>query len=74
METYLRCMTEACQTKWSKWLSPAEFWYNTTFHYALGKSPFEVLYGFKPKHFGIRDAKEDTVMDLATWIKEGYDM
>jgi hypothetical protein len=30
-----------------KWLSLAKFWYNTTFHSALGKSPFEVLYGYK---------------------------
>lgn len=45
METYLRCMTQACPSKWSKWLSLAECWYNTTFHSALGKSPFEVLYG-----------------------------
>jgi hypothetical protein len=55
METYLRCMTQAAPQKWSKWISLAEFWYNTTFHSALGKSPFEVLYGYKPKQFGIQD-------------------
>jgi transposase InsO family protein len=53
METYLRCMTQACPTKWAKWLSLSEFWYNTTFHSAIGKSPFEVLYGYKPRHFGL---------------------
>jgi hypothetical protein len=40
METYLRCMTQSALAKWSKWLSLTEFWYNTTFHSALGKSPF----------------------------------
>lgn len=29
METYLRCFVHACPTKWSSWLSLAEFWYNT---------------------------------------------
>ena len=74
METYLRCMTQACPSKWSKWLSLAEFWYNTTFHSALGRSPFEVLYGYKPKHFGPQDAKPDSVPDLTTWLKDRDDM
>jgi hypothetical protein len=38
LETYLRCMSSACPTKWCKWLSLAEYWYNTTFHSALNKS------------------------------------
>jgi hypothetical protein len=63
-------MTQACPSQWSKWLALAEFWYNTIFLSALGKSPFEVLYGYKPKHFGIQDAKPETVPDLATWLQE----
>jgi hypothetical protein len=35
LESYLRCMTQACPTKWSKWISLAEYWYNTTWHSAL---------------------------------------
>lgn len=34
-------------------LSVAEYWYNTSFQESLGRSPFEVLYGFAPRHFGI---------------------
>jgi hypothetical protein len=45
-------MIHSCPNKWSTWLPLAEFWYNTTYHSALGKSPFEVLYGKQPKHFG----------------------
>jgi ribosomal protein L21E len=77
METYLRCMTQAAPQKWSKWISLAEFWYNTTFHSALGKSPFEVLYGYKPKHFGIQDLSlqdSTTIPDLQTWFKDKDDM
>ena len=70
-------MTQACPTKWSKWLSLAEFWYNTTFHSALGKSPFEVLYGYKPKHFGLQDMSlggDIAVPDLASWLQDKHDM
>lgn len=43
LETYLRCFVNTCPTKWSKWLSLAEFWYNTSYHFTLGKAPFLVL-------------------------------
>jgi transposase InsO family protein len=46
METYLRCFVHACPSKWIHWLPLAEFWYNSTFHSALGRTPFEVLYDY----------------------------
>lgn len=45
LETYLRCLVQSCPSKWSQWLSLAGFWYNKTYHSALGTTPFEVLYG-----------------------------
>lgn len=33
---------------WVKWVSLAEWWYNTTFHTSMGKSPFEALYRYSP--------------------------
>lgn len=52
LKTFLRCSASSCPKQWSKWLSVAEFWYNTSFHSALGRSPFDVLYGYKPKQLG----------------------
>jgi len=39
LETFLRCLVHSCPTKWLDWLPLAEYWYNTTFHSALGKDP-----------------------------------
>lgn len=53
METFIRCFVHASPGKWANWISLAEFWYNTSQHSSLGRSPFEVLYGHPPGHFGI---------------------
>ncbi|GJR22850.1 retrotransposon-related protein [Tanacetum coccineum] len=34
--------------EWTKWLSLAEYWYNTNFHNSIKTIPFEVLYGQTP--------------------------
>lgn len=74
LETYLRCMTQACPTRWFKWLPLAEYWYNTTWHSALGATQFAVLYGYKPRHFGLLQDMEVTVPDLQTWLTEKAEM
>ncbi|GJU63127.1 putative nucleotidyltransferase, ribonuclease H [Tanacetum coccineum] len=43
---YLRCMAMERPHTWVKWVALAEWWYNTTFHSSIGKSPFEAFYGF----------------------------
>lgn len=70
LEGYLRCFAHACPTKWIQWLSLAEFWYNTSMHSALGKSPFEVLYGHAPRHFGLTVDSACAVPDLQTWLQD----
>jgi hypothetical protein len=51
-------------------LSVAEYWYNTAYHFALGHSPFEVLYGHSLRHLGISNLQLCSVPDLEQWLKE----
>jgi len=48
VENYLRCMTGDNPNQWARWLSLAEWWYNTNFHSSTQLTPCEVLYGFAP--------------------------
>jgi hypothetical protein len=68
LEAYLRCFVHACPTKWKQWLSLIEFWYNTSYHTSLGKTPFEVVYGQTPRHFGIDVVESCAVPDLQSWL------
>jgi hypothetical protein len=43
---YLRCVIYDNPTKWKQWLPLTEFWYNSSYHTALGCSPFKALYGY----------------------------
>lgn len=48
LEGYLRCMCHDNPKDWAKWLSLAEFWYNSNYHSAIQKTLFEVVYGIPP--------------------------
>lgn len=70
LEGYLRCFAHACPTKWVQWLTLAEYWYNTSMHSALGKSPFEVLYNRSPRHLGLTPVDSCSVPDVQSWLDE----
>jgi hypothetical protein len=71
LETYLRCFVNACPHKRKQWLSLAEFWYNSSFHSAVGKSPFEVLYGYTPRDLGLSvDMVGADIPDLNEWLSK----
>ena len=45
LETYLHCMVGERPKDWLKWLSLAEWWYNTTYHIAICTTPYQAAYG-----------------------------
>jgi transposase InsO family protein len=70
LETFLRCFVSACPAKWKSWLVLAEFWYNSSFHSAIGRSPFEALFGYAPRHFGIQLDDQCAVPSLEQWLQD----
>jgi hypothetical protein len=48
----------------------AEFWYNTSSHAALGRSPFEVLYGFPPRHLSVDLDSVAPIPELHKWLED----
>lgn len=70
LEAFFRCIVQPCPKQWSKWLPLAEFWYNTSYHTALGRTPFEVLYGHPLRHFGITNADVCHPTELDEWLSE----
>ncbi|XP_039048297.1 uncharacterized protein K02A2.6-like [Hibiscus syriacus] len=48
LEQYIRGLCFLKPSSWAKWLSHAEWWYNTSFHTTLGTTPLHALYGYTP--------------------------
>jgi hypothetical protein len=69
MEMFLRCFVHACPSKWKMWLSTTEFWYNTSFHFALRSSPFEALYGRQPRLLDV-SPNQVPAGNLDDWLAE----
>ena len=70
METFLRCFVHATPVKWFEWLHLAEFWYNSSWHSALDRSPFEALYGYSPRYFGIDAIDACPSVELTEWLED----
>jgi hypothetical protein len=51
LEQYLWCAVQDNPKTWRGMLVMAEFWYNTSYHTAIGMSPFQALYKKEP-NFG----------------------
>lgn len=66
-EVYLRCVAHEKPKTWAKWLTTAEWLYNTFYHTSLQMSPFQALYGYILPHYS------DTVdLNLASQLVEKF--
>ncbi|KAL8102890.1 hypothetical protein AgCh_027424 [Apium graveolens] len=69
IEMYLRCTTRQKPKQWSKCLSMAEWWYNTSHHSAIGMSPYKALYNQQPPSMNF-PTPATKVMAVDEFLKE----
>jgi hypothetical protein len=67
---YLYCSIQATPKHWTKWLSPRELWYNTSFHCSLQCTPFKTMYGTDPSHGLFLTLKTTDHVEVADILKE----
>jgi hypothetical protein len=48
IEMYLRCFISSSPKQWAKWLPWVEYCYNTGYHSATKRTPFQIVYGQPP--------------------------
>lgn len=63
LEQYLIAMASSRPKNWYKWLPLAQWWYNTTYHSAIRRSPYEALYGVRPRQICL-PADHRSTLDL----------
>jgi hypothetical protein len=68
LEIYLRCSVQDSPKSWKSWLSLAKLWYNSSFHSALGCSPFKALYGYEPNIGAAPTVPEDAFESVTELI------
>lgn len=61
LEHYLRAMVSQRPNRWAKWLALAEWWYNCTYNSAIKMSPYEALYGVKPRQMGLSTVSKSSI-------------
>lgn len=70
LEAYLRSMVFDKQKEWSRYLSLAEWWYNTTYHRATKITPFEALYGYPPQQLALGSVPKSQVEAVDAFMKD----
>lgn len=61
-------MTSQVPKRWASWLTAAEWWYNTTFHTTLNSSPYQIVYGTKPRHLPWLGGSHTNISSLETML------
>ena len=70
LENYLRCMCGDCPKQWFKWLSLAEWWYNSSYHSAIKTTPFYAVYGQLPPDHNFMNVGTSQVAAVENWVSE----
>jgi transposase InsO family protein len=70
LENYLRCFVGDKPKEWTRWLSWAEWWYNTTYHSAIKMTPFEAVYGRAPPIIPTYNARSSSVDELDRTLQD----
>lgn len=61
LEQHLMAMASKRPKQWAKWLALTEWWYNSSYNSAIKRSPYEALYGVKPRHICIHASHRSAV-------------
>lgn len=64
LEHFLRAMASQRPHKWANWLALAEWWYNSTYKSAIKMTPFEALYGVKPRQMCLDAASRSSIASV----------
>ncbi|GJS08273.1 ty3-gypsy retrotransposon protein [Tanacetum coccineum] len=70
VETYLRCFASDTPKQWARWLSWAEYWYNTSYHTSMNMTHFKVLYGRDPPHLIYYGNVPSPVFEVDRYLEE----
>ncbi|GKA93150.1 ty3-gypsy retrotransposon protein [Tanacetum coccineum] len=70
LETYLRCFASSRPKEWVKWLSWAEYWYNTSYHSGICTTPFKALYGRDPPSMLTYDHGTALTFEVDQYLQE----
>lgn len=70
----MRCMTHDRPSSWAKWLSLAEWWYNSIYHSSIRMTPFEALYGYYPPMLPIIPFEGISVGSVEDFFKQRQQM
>ncbi|GJT91194.1 ty3-gypsy retrotransposon protein [Tanacetum coccineum] len=56
--------------QWARWLSWAEYWYNTNYHTSSNTTPFKVLYGWDPPHIIPYEVSSTPTFEVDHYLRE----
>jgi hypothetical protein len=66
----LRTFTAKRQSRWLEALPAAEFAINSAINVSTGFSPFELIFGRRPRLFPSKEGPEDTPPSLEVWLRQ----